>query len=342
MKNSIKRELSKLVCYAEHENFRLKGKRIMTIVALICAMTFQTSAQNIVEENKKTAEQAMKLADENPEDGIKQYSAAVALTNVAINDSSKCGQALAYAQKALKIAQAKEELTDTLLANSYTIIGGIYMLQRDVDNACDNLELGIDVIEKQLGRYDPLTINNRLKAGLNIISLYPDTRRGFLHIMQAFYDNDKAPADKRIKNMDQLNIRFSMAMEQMMAAYTNMNRYGVPVVMEDSVANIVVQTRDWHIGQPLVNWVAPQMLRSEEEREAHRGEGVILMNIDNGEFRRLTKEEAQKIELTFPPFLLNITTNEMEITPGASFLFYLNPESYEKLVKGYEEFKNKE
>ena len=343
MKNSIKREQSKLVCYAEHENFRLKGKRIMTIVALTCAVTFQTSAQNIVEENKKTAEQAVKLADENPEDGIKQYSAAVALTNVAIDDNSKCEQALAYAQKALKIAQAKEELTDTLLANSYTIIGGIYMLQRDVDNACNYLELGIDAIEKQLGRYDPLTINNRLKAGINIISLYTaDTRRGFLHIMQAFYDNDKAPADKRIKNMDQLNIRFSMAMEQMLAAYTNMNRYGVPVVMEDSVANIVVQTRDWHIGQPLVNWMAPQMLRSETEREAHRGEGVIIMNTDNGEFRRLTKEEAQKIELTFPPFYLNTRTNEMEITPGASFLFYLNPQSYEETVKRFEEFKNKE
>lgn len=317
-------------------------KKMMTIVALICAVTFQMSAQNTVEENKKTAEQAVKLADENPGDGIKQYSAAVALTNVAIDDNSKCEQALAYAHKALKIAQAKEELTDTLLANTYTIIGGIYMLQRDVDNACDYFELGIDAIEKQLGRYDPMTINSRLKAGINIISLYPDTRRGFLHIMQAFYDNDKAPADKRIKNMDQLNIRFSMAMEQMLAAYNNMNRYGVPVVMEDSVANIVVQTRDWHIGKPLVNWAAPNMLRSEEERQAHRGEGVILMNPDKGEFRRLTNEEAQKIQLTFPPFYLNNKTNEMEITPGASFLFYLNPESYEKLVKGYEEFKSKE
>lgn len=317
-------------------------KKIMTIVALICAVTFQTDAQNIVEENKKTAEQAVKLADENPEDGKKQYSAAVALTNVAIDDKSQCEQALTYAQKALKIAQAKEELTDTLLANSYTIIGGIYMLQRDADNACKYYELSIDAIEKQLGRYDPVTIYTRLKAGLDIMSLYPDTRRGFLHVMQAFYDNDWAPADKRIKNLEQLNIRFSMAMEQMLAVHTNVNRTAVPVVMVDSVANIIVQTRDWHIGQPLANWVAPHLLRSEEERQAHRGEGLILMNADNGEFHRVTKEEAQKVELLFPPFFLNTQTNEMEITPGASFLFYLNPESYEKLVKRFEEFKNKE
>ena len=317
-------------------------KRIMTIVALICAVTFQMGAQNTVEEKKKNAEQAMKLADENLEDGLKQYFAAAALTNVAIDDKSQCEQALAYAQKALKIAQAKEELTDTLLANSYAIIGGIYMLQGDVDNACDYMEQSIYVIEKQLGRYDPLTITNRLKSGLNIISLYPDTRRGFLHIMQAFYDNDNAPADKRIKNMDQLNIRFSMAMEKMLAVYTQANRNGFPMVMVDGVANVIVQTRDWHVGQPLVNWLAPNMLRSEEERQAHSGEGLILMNVDNGEFHRLTKEEGQKIELTLPPFFLNTKTNEMEITPGASFLFFLNPKSYEETVKRFEEFKNKE
>ena len=313
----------------------------MTIVALICAVTFQVNAQNTAEEKKKNAEQAMKLADENPEDGLKQYTAAAALTNVAIDDKSKCEQALAYAQKALKIAQTQKELKDTLLANSYSLIGNIYMLQRNVDNACDYMELSIDAVEKELGRYDPVTIYYRLKSGLNIISLYPDTRRGFLHIMQAFYDNDKAPADKRIKNLEQLNVRFNLAMEQMLAAYTNMNRNGVPVVMRDGVVNFIVQTRDWHIGQPLVNWLAPNMLRSEEEKKAHWGEGLILMT-DNGEFHRLTKEEGQTVELTFPPFFLNTNSNEMEITPGASFLFYLNPQSYEETVKRFEEFKNKE
>lgn len=316
-------------------------KRIITIVALICAVTFQVNAQNTAEENKKNAEQAMKLADENPDDGLKQYAAAAALTNVAIDDKSKCEQALAYAQKALKIAQAQKELKDTLLANSYSLIGNIYMLQRNVDNACDYMELSIDAVEKELGRYDPVTIYYRLKSGLNIISLYPDTRRGFLHIMQAFYDNDKAPADKRIKNLEQLNIRFNLAMEQMLAAYTNMNRNGVPVVMKDGVVNLIVQTRDWHIGQPLVNWLTPNMLRSEEEKKAHWGEGLILMT-DNGEFHRLTKEEGQKVELMFPPFFLNTNSNEMEITPGASFLFYLNPQSYEETVKRFEEFKSKE
>jgi len=195
-------------------------KKIMTIVALICAVTFQVNAQNTVEEKKKAAEAAVKLADENPEDGVKQYAAAGALADVAINNNGKYEQALAYAHKALKIAQAHKERKDTLLANAYSMLGTIYMMQGSMDNACDFMELSVDATEELLGRYDPLTIYNRLKVGLSINSIYPDTRRGFLLIMQAFYDNEKAPANKRIKNLEMLNIQSSMAMEQMMAAYT--------------------------------------------------------------------------------------------------------------------------
>ena len=96
--------------------------------------------------------------------------------------------------------------------------------------------------------------------------------------MQAFYDNDKAPANKRIKNMDQFNVRFSVTMEQMITAYTNGNRYAVPVVMMDGEKYYMMQNRDWHLGQPLVNWLSPNMLRSEEERLAHWGENIVLMN----------------------------------------------------------------
>ena len=312
----------------------------MTIVALVCAVTFQVNAQNTVEEKKKAAEAAVKLADKNPEDGLKQYAAAGALADVAAGDNSKYEQALAYAHKALKIAQAHKERKDTLLANTYSLLGTIYMMQGSMDNACDFMELSVDATEEQLGRYDPLTIYNRLKVGLNINSIYPDTRRGFLHVMQAFYDNEKAPANKRIKNLEMLNIMSSMSMEQMMAAYTNSNRYGVLVVMMDGKNYFVVQTRDWHIGQPLVNWLTPNILRSEAEKLAHRGEGIILMN-DDGEFRRLTKEEGEKLPIVFPQFILNPSSREVEIAPGASHLLYLQPDIYNETVRRFEEFINK-
>ena len=312
----------------------------MIIVALTCAVAFQVSAQNTVEENKKMAEQTVKLADANPTDGQKQYAAATALVGVAVNTGGQYDRAISYAHKALEIAKAQKERKDTLLANTYSLLSNIYLMQGSVDNACDFMELSVDATEEQLGRYDPATIYNRLKTGLTLMSIYPDTRRGFLNVMQAFYDNDKAPVNKRIKNMEQLNIQFSMAMEQMLTAYANGNRYAVPVVMMDGEKYFLVQTRDWHIGQPLANWLSPNMLRNEDERLAHRGENIILMN-DKVEFRRLTKEEGQNLPMVFPQFMLNPNSREVEIAPGASYLWFLQPETYNETVKRFEEFVNK-
>ena len=329
-------------------------KRIVTIVALTCAVAFQVNAQNTVEENKKMvstnlqmvstnlqmAEQTVKLADANPTDGQKQYAAATALVGVAVNTDGQYDRAISYAHKALEIAKAQKEQKDTLLANTYSLLGNIYLMQGSVDNACDFMELSVDAAQEQLGRYDAVTIYSRLKTGLTLISIYPDTRRGFLHVLQAFYDNDKAPVNKRIKNMDQFNIRHNLAMEQMLTAYTNANRYAVPVFMMDGEKYYIVQTRDWHIGQPLVNWLSPNMLRSQEEREAHMGENIVIMN-DKGEFRRLSKEEGQKALLETPNFWINTNSRELETAPSAGYLWYLQPQVYNDTIKRFEEFINK-
>ena len=322
-------------------------KIIMTLAAVLCCATTVVNAQNTVEENKKMvstnlqmAEQKVKLADENPTDGQKQYAAATALTSIAANTDGQYDRAISYAHKALEIAKAQKEQKDTLLANTYSLLGNIYLMQGSVDNGCDFMELSVDAAQEQLGRYDAVTIYSRLKTGLTLISIYPDTRRGFLHVMQAFYDNDKAPINNRIKNMDQFNIRHNLAMEQMLTAYTNANRYAVPVFMMDGEKYYIVQTRDWHIGQPLVNWLSPNMLRSQEEREAHMGENIVIMN-DKGEFRRLSKEEGQKVLLETPNFWINTNSRELETAPSAAYLWYLQPQVYNDTVKRFEEFINK-
>ena len=322
-------------------------KIIMTLAAVLCCATTVVNAQNTVEENKKMvstnlqmAEQTVKLADENPTDGQKQYAAATALTSIAANTDGQYDRAISYAHKALEIAKAQKEQKDTLLANTYSLLGNIYLMQGSVDHACDFMELSVDAAQEQLGRYDAVTIYSRLKTGLTLISIYPDTRRGFLHVLQAFYDNDKAPVNKRIKNMDQFNIRHNLAMEQMLTAYTNANRYAVPVFMMDGEKYYIVQTRDWHIGQPLVNWLSPNMLRSQEEREAHMGENIVIMN-DKGEFRRLSKEEGQKALLETPNFWINTNSRELETAPSAGYLWYLQPQVYNDTVKRFEEFINK-
>lgn len=82
------------------------------------------------------------------------------------------------------------------------------------------------------------------------------------------------------------------------------------------------------------------MLRSQEEREAHRGENIVIMN-DKGEFRRLSKEEGQKVMLETPGFMLNAFSRELETAPSAGYLWYLQPQVYNDAVKRFEEFINK-
>ena len=82
------------------------------------------------------------------------------------------------------------------------------------------------------------------------------------------------------------------------------------------------------------------MLRSQEEREAHKGENIVLMN-DKGEFRRLSKEEGQKVALETPSFMFNATSREIVTAPNATYLWYLQPQIYNDTVKRFEEFISK-
>ena len=324
-------------------------KRLLTIVALICAVAFQAHAQfdievikkdSSIEVIRKNAEEAVKAADKKAKDGKKQLMAADALTALAIEEKGSFDSAISYANKALKIAQAQKELKDTLLGCSYFMLSKIYLLQNSLDNACDYLELAVDAYEKELGRYDPSTIYTRLYAGRIIITACPDTRRGFLHILQAFYDNDTAPANKRIKSMPRINVQMNEATEQFMAAYTNGNRYAIPTVMINGERYFIMQTRDWNVGQPLVNWITPNLLRSEAERQAHAGEDIIVVNDRTSEFRRLTKEEGQQCRLEFK-YKFNGTSRDIEVDPNSGSVMYFPPQTYNEIVRRYQEFKNK-
>ncbi len=80
-------------------------KKMMTIVALMCAVTFQVNAQNSDEQLQKKALEvvleAAKEADANPTDGRKQYVAAAGFNMDLLGDKVDLDRALAYANKAL-------------------------------------------------------------------------------------------------------------------------------------------------------------------------------------------------------------------------------------------------
>jgi tetratricopeptide (TPR) repeat protein len=161
-------------------------------------------AQEInVESLLKKADDAAKLADKYPKDGLKQIYAAEALTNIALNEKRDFDRAQTYTSRALDIAKKQKVLKDTLLAKTYFQMANTNMVLASYAIACDYYEMAIDAAEKELGRYSPYTIFTRMMAGRAIMMVDPDLRHGFIHLTQAFYDNDSAPGGKPITNMDQ-------------------------------------------------------------------------------------------------------------------------------------------
>jgi tetratricopeptide (TPR) repeat protein len=310
-------------------------KKILALLVILGTTTCHVMAQEInVESLLKKADDAAKLADKFPKDGLKQVYAAEALTNFALNEKRDFDRAQTYVSRALDIAKKQKVLKDTLLAKAYFLMANTNMVQGSYAIACDYYEMAIDASEKELGRYSPYTIFTRMQAGRSIMMVDPDLRHGFIHLMKAFYDNESAPGGKPIPDMERLNSYFSLGMEQMIAAFTNSQRFGVPVILKDQKPCFLIQSRDWHIGQPLINWLAPNMLRSQQEREAHAGEDIILLEDEN--FRALTKEEGKNVRFDFPA--CSLKGHELSIDPG-SFIWYLNPEAYNKIVQDYEAFK---
>ena len=62
-------------------------KKIATLLVILGTMTCHVMAQEInVESLLKKADDAAKLADKYPKDGLKQIYAAEALTNIALNE----------------------------------------------------------------------------------------------------------------------------------------------------------------------------------------------------------------------------------------------------------------
>lgn len=317
-------------------------KRVFTAVALLCFVAFQAYAQtDDVNKLLKIAEDKVKAADQNQTDAVKQLEAAQALVPEELGDKADYDRSITYAEKAVKIIEAQPVLKDTLLAKSYQMLGTLNLRKMDTEKAADYYEKAIEAYERELGRLNPVTIGMKFMLGENIAEFYSwkDSRRGFLHVLEAFYDNDRMPEDKRIQNMGRANVVLEASLERLIASFTNIMKNCLPHVMYDSDAYFIVQTHDWNIEKPIVGWLAANMLRSEEERKAHGGEDIILMHGNSGEFRRLTKEEGQKMLFQYSFRYFPSKPLELQVEDTSAGLLFFPPEVFDDFVKRYKEFK---
>ncbi len=309
-------------------------KIIIILAAVVCSVA--AMAQSQADEALKEMEKKVKVADGKQTDGRAQLDAALACINDELGDKKDLQRGLVYAERALKIAEAQTVLKDTLLGHTHYTLGVIYIQQNDYGKACEYFEKAMNAFERELGADDPVTNGTKMVYSYMIMQMQPF--RGFPYIQEAFYNNSIAPEDKRITNMDEANILLETSLEMLIAAYTEYFKTAVPLIVRDGSQYLLVQSGDWNIEKPLVGWLVPTLMRSEEENADFVGDEIIFCDGDFN-FTAIPAEEKEKGALTFNfrHFLNNPRT--LVSNPGDSRILFLNTETYEQLRSKYREFK---
>lgn len=319
-------------------------KRIMAMVALICAVTFQMSAQNsnelLQQAALKVVQEAAKAADKAPKDGRKQYVAAAGFCMDLLGDKADLDRALIYANKALKIAESQRVLKDTLMGYTCLTLGSIYQKKHELEKAYDYYERGLKAFEQELGRYDPVTISQKLKVGFDIM-MSIDIRHGSIFIQQAFLDSERAPADKRLKNLENVTALYDLAIEFLTADVSNRMWNGLPIVFFEGKRYIMVETPEWNVEQPVVGWLVPKLRPMLQGRAIETKGDIVLFDIDNvnAEPRVIPSDAAVK-----PQFEVLFSQDEkdkhaLNVPEESARIMFIQEAGYNQILAKYRAYK---
>lgn len=313
-------------------------KKLMTIVALLCAFAFQVNAQTPdAEKLQKEIAKTVKQADKHPKNGKMQLRAAHAFLSDTLNFHRDVDRALTYANRALKIAQEHPAPQDTLLALSYETLGMIYWLgKQDMATAVDYFEMAIDAYEVELGRFDPVTNGSKLIYGWMMAVAQPS--RGFPKIMEAFADNGRAPQDKRILNMEHANISVEMALEMLIGELRQHFREALPMLFIDGKKYYIVQTGRWNMESPLVGWMAQGMTTQEDDDDTTETYDTVLCGED-GQFIVLTEDDKDKRKLQFNFKYTRNNRQYLQFNDGEARIWFFNPDVYNHILTKFREYK---
>ena len=311
-------------------------KKLLTLIVLLCVVALQTYAQtDSVAGAQKQAEQFAKQADENPNDGKLQYNAGMAFVNEELKDKKDYALAQQYLERALKIAEEQTVMKDTLMGLTCQGLAIVYMGKNDPEKFATYLGKSVDAFEKELGKYDPLTIGNKLIGSW--LMMRSNAFISYSNILEAFVNNDNAPEKMRIENMKEANIILELSTEMFIAYITEMFRYALPMVYYKGKGCLVVQSADWNIERPLVGWMVPDMLRTDEERSTHKRDQALLY--DGEKIIALSEEERNQnmLQVSFNHFVKN--PRKLVGKEGDSRIYFLSPEEYGKILYAYRVYK---
>ncbi len=314
---------------------RAAGARVAMTLLLLLVASATVWAQNSVEQALKQAEQKAKQADKNPQNGKIQYQAAMGFINDELGEKKDFDRALTYANRALKIAREHPAPQDTLQGLTCMGLGMIYYGKGSYETALDFFEMSMDALEVELGRDNPVTNGTKLVYGGMMLG---QPVRAFTKIQEAMFDNSLAPKDKRIENMEEANVLQEMALEMLLADQTRRYRYALPMITIDGKKYVVVQTPDWNMERPLVGWKLQSLLRTDEEREAFKGDDIIICD-DNIQFTVLPDEDKEKRQMTFNFRQKLLNPRHLDSDEGDARIWFLTPAAYNNILAKYREYK---
>lgn len=301
-------------------------KKILCILVLICTVV---------------AANAKHFSDKLQKEGLKELSTARTLFQQIIQgDSTAIDPAILHAKKALEIGLAQPVMKDTLLGNAYMELSMLSIFKVDFDNATRYCEMAINAYEQELGKTNPATIGTKIAFPFALIVINP--RIAFSLIQQGFLDNEKAPEDQKIVNIDEATSYLSMGLEFMLSYYKNFFCYALISFPYQGQQYYLAQLNDWKIGQPLVGWF--DIFNNENESEDEENENsetpgniVVLINTTTLEGHRILPEDER------PSFATSVRVNKddprklITDSDGCSIRI-LAPEEYRRVKTAYLDF----
>lgn len=302
-------------------------KKILCVLVLICTVV---------------AANANRFSNKQQKEGLKELATARTLfKQFEQGDSVALDQAILHAEKALQIGLAQPVMKDTLLGNTCLELFKLSMYKGEsIDDVTRYCEMAINAYEQELGRTDPVTMGTKIAFPFALIVINP--RIAFSLIQQGFLDNEKAPEDQKIVNIDEATSYLSMGLEFMLSYYKNFFCYALISFPYQGQQYYLAQLNDWKIGQPLVGWF--DIFNNENESEDEENENsetpgniVVLINTTTLEGHRILPEDER------PSFATSVRVNKddprklITDSDGCSIRI-LAPEEYRRVKTAYLDF----
>lgn len=300
MKNSIKREQSKLVCSAERENFRLTGKKIMLLAAMVCFAVTGVNAQT--EESESKIEKMLRLtktANENPTDWKAQLEAGHFLLDKE-NGMYNQSQAEKYYERLYHLAtDYNKEIPDSVIREAGVMLMTVAADKKNIDKALFYVDemirarkVGVDISDDYMNTF----------AFWGMLYSIEDMVKPFEYMMNL---RERMTANKT-PGIEYTDVFTTVLFERLMEKYMGMFGDKLLELTFDGKKYIMISKGDWNIDKPFVGWMqqsegSPTVVFGEDGKVYDDKHGYMEYGFDYGKKGIVPKEAVNMRLITVTP-----------------------------------------